>query len=214
MSVLVVGSSGKTGRRVVQGLLARRTEVRAMVRRQAEAAALEALGAQSVLADLSYDVSYALSGCEAVVFTAAAGLSGDPEAVDYRGTVRLLEAAEEQGVGRFILVSSLGTGYPEKLPEPLRPYLEAKRKAEEALMASSLDYTIVKPGELTDDAGTGRLTLAPTLVEALGRGGSIPRDDVAALVVELLLRGLGHKSSFEVTGGDTPLPEVLAMLAG
>lgn len=210
MSVLVVGSSGKTGIRVVQGLLARQTEVRAMVRRQEAAATLEALGAQSVLADLSYDVSYALSGCEAVIFTAGAGLSGNPELVDYRGTMRLIEAAEAQGVGRFILISSLGTGYAEKIPEPLRPYLAAKRKAEEALMASSLDYTIVKPGALTDAAGTGRLTLA----EALERGGSIPRDDVAALVVELLLRNLGHRSSFEVTGGDTPLPDVLAMMQG
>jgi len=208
VSVLVVGSSGKTGIRVVQRLLARKAEVRAMVRRQEAAATLEALGAQSVVADLSYDASYALGGCEAVIFTAAAGLSGNPETVDYRGTMRLIEAAEAQGVGRFILVSSLGTAYAEKLPEPLRPYLEAKRKAEVALEASTLTYTIVKPGVLTDAAGTGRLTLAPTLES----GGSVPRDDVAALVVELLLRDLGHKSSFEVISGDTPLPDVLAML--
>lgn len=208
MSVLVVGASGKTGRRVVARLLARGTEVRAMVRRREAAAMLEGLGAQSVVADLNYDVSYALGGCEAVIFTAGAELAGDPEAVHYRGTVRLIEAAEFQGTDRFILVSSLGTSYAERLPAPLRPYLEAKRKAEAALEVSTLAYTIVKPGSLTDAAGTGRLELAATL----GRGGTIPRDDVAAIITELLLRDLGLRKSFEVVSGDTPLADALATL--
>lgn len=209
MSVLVVGASGKTGGRVVARLLARGTEVRAMVRRREAAAMLEGLGAQSVVADLNYDVSYALGGCEAVIFTAGAELEGDPEAVHYRGTVRLIEAAELQGIDRFILVSSLGTSYAERLPEPLRPYLEAKRKAETALEASALAYTIVKPGSLTDAAGTGRLELAAIL----GRGGTIPRDDVAAIITELLLEKLGLRKSFEVVSGDTSLADALASLS-
>lgn len=208
MSVLVVGASGRTGRCVVQGLLARGTEVRAMVRRQTAAGVLEALGAQSVVADLSYDVTYALGGCEAVVCAAGAGAAGDPEAVDYRGTVRLIEAAVARGARRFILISSLGTGYPERLPEALRPFLTAKRKAEAALEASGLDYTVVKPGGLTDDPGTGRLELAPVLP----RGGTVPREDVAALVTELFLQGRGLGQAFEVVSGDTPLAECLRRL--
>jgi uncharacterized protein YbjT (DUF2867 family) len=152
--------------------------VRAMVRRQEAAARLEQLGAQSVVADLNYDVAYALRGCEALVFAAGAPLHGDSDGVDYRGTVRLIEAAEVQGVRRFVLISSLGTSYPERLPLALRLHLEAKRRAEVALEASGLDYTVVKPGALTDAPGCGRLELAPLL----GHGGSVPRDDVAELV--------------------------------
>lgn len=208
MSVLVVGSSGKTGWRVTQQLLAQGAEVRAMVRRQEAAARLEELGAQSVIADLNYDVAYALGGCEAVVFAAGAPLGGDPEAVDYRGSVRLIERAEAQGVRRFVLLSSLGTTYPEHLPAALRPHLAAKRRAEEALEASALDYTVVKPGGLTDDPGCGRLELAPIL----RRGGTISRDDVAALVVAVLLQGLARCRAFEVVSGEQEMTAALAQL--
>jgi uncharacterized protein YbjT (DUF2867 family) len=203
-----VGASGKTGLQVTQQLLAQGTEVRAMVRRQEAAARLEALGAQSVIADLNYDTTYALGGCEAVVFAAGAPLGGDPEAVDYRGSVRLIEKAEAQGVRRFVLLSSLGTTYPERLPSALRPYLEAKRRAEEALEVSALDYAVVKPGGLTDEPGCGRLELAPIL----GRGGTIPRDDVAALVVAVLLQGLARRCTFEVVSGDVEMTTALAQL--
>lgn len=180
-----------------------------MVRRREAAARLEALGAQSVIADLNYDVAYALGGCEAVIFAAGAPLGGDPEAVDYRGSVRLIERAEAQGVRRFVLLSSLGTTYPERLPAALRPHLEAKRRAEEALEASTLDYTLIKPGGLTDGPGCGRLELAPVL----GRGGTIPRDDVAALVVAVLLQGLARRCAFEVVSGELEMSVALAQLS-
>jgi uncharacterized protein YbjT (DUF2867 family) len=208
VSVLVVGSSGKTGLRVTQQLLAQGAEVRAMVRRQEAAARLEQLGAQSVVADLNYDVAYALRGCEALVFAAGAPLHGDSDGVDYRGTVRLIEAAEVQGVRRFVLISSLGTSYPERLPLALRLHLEAKRRAEVALEASGLDYTVVKPGALTDAPGCGRLELAPLL----GHGGSVPRDDVAELVSALVVRGLALRRSFEVVSGTGEMPAVLEQL--
>ena len=208
MKVLVAGASGKTGRLLVEQLLARAQEVRALVRREAAAAALAALGAEPVVADLTGDVADTALGCDAVVFAAGAGMSGDPEEVDYRGAVKLIEAAAAQGVPRFVMVSSLGTGYAERMPEMLKPYLAAKRKAEKVLAESTLSYTTVKPGGLTDAAGTGHVTLAPTL----GQSGMISRADVAAVVTEVLLGELGSKTSFEVVSGDTSISKALATL--
>ena len=208
MKILVAGASGKTGRLVVEQLLARGEQVKALVRREEAATELAALGAETVVADLTGDVAHTLSGCDAVVFAAGARMTGDPEEVDYQGAVKLLEAAEAQGVSRFVMISSLGTGYAERMPEMLGPYLQAKYKAEQALEASTLSYTIVKPGGLTDAAGTGNVTVAPIL----NQSGMIPRADVAAVVVEVLLADLAIKTSFEVVSGDTPIAAALATL--
>ncbi len=208
MKVLVAGASGKTGRLVVEKLLAQQQEVRALVRREEAALELKALGAETVVADLTGDVAHTLTGCEAVVFAAGAGMSGDPEAVDYRGAVKLIEAAAAQGVSRFVMVSSLGTGYAERMPEMLKPYLGAKRKAEKVLEESSLDYTTVKPGGLTDADGTGKVAVAETLEQS----GMISRVDVAEIVAEVLLNELALKTSFEVVSGDTPIADALATL--
>ena len=135
-------------------------------------------------------------------------MSGDPEAVDYQGAVKLIEAAEAQSVSRFVMISSLGTGYAERMPEMLKPYLEAKHKAEKVLKESSLEYTTVKPGGLTDAAGTGKVTVAETLEQS----GMISRADVAAVVTEVLLNELAPKTSFEVVSGDTPIADALAAL--
>ncbi len=205
MKVVVAGASGKTGRLVVEKLLARSQQVRALVRRQEAAAELETLGAETVVADLTGDVAQTLTGCEAVVFAAGAGMGGDPEEVDYRGAVKLIEAAETQGISRFVMVSSLGTGYVERMPEMLKPYLVAKHRAEKVLGESSLAYTTVKPGGLTDAAGTGKITVAETLNES----GMISRTDVAEIVTEVLLGNLGVKTSFEVVSGDTPIADAL-----
>ncbi len=206
MKVLVAGASGKTGRLVVEKLLAQSQQVLALVRREEAAAELNNLGAETVVADLTGDVSQTLTGCEAVVFAAGAGMIGDPEAVDYRGAVKLIEAAEAQGVSRFVMVSSLGTGYAERMPEMLKPYLEAKRKAEKVLEESALTYTTVKPGGLTDADRTGRVSVA----ETLNKSGMISRADVAEIVTEVLLNKLALKTSFEVVSGDTPIAEAIS----
>lgn len=212
MSVLVVGASGRTGARVVRLLLGQGQPVRATVRRRVAAEALGDLGAEVVHADLEEPGSLpdALSGVSAVVCAAGAGVRGDPEAVDHRGTVRLITAAEQQGAERFILISSLGTPYPDAMPALLRPYLRAKRRAEEALEKSALAYTILRPGGLTDSPGTGRVTLDYDLQ----RLGSLPRDDLAALCVAVLLSARAQRATLEVIGGDTEIARALAMLAG
>lgn len=208
MKVLVAGASGKTGRLVVEKLLAQSQQILALVRREEAAVEMKALGAETVVADLTGDVSQTLTGCEAVVFAAGAGMGGDPEEVDYRGAVKLMEAAEAQGVSRFVMVSSLGTGYAERMPEMLKPYLKAKRKAEKVLEESALAHTTVKPGGLTDAEGTGKVTVA----ETLNQSGSISRADVAEIVAEVLLGKLALKTSFEVVSGGTLISDALATL--
>ena len=119
------------------------------------------------------------------MFAAGAGPGSGPErkrTVDYGAAVKLIEAAKELGVARYVMVSSMGTFDIEHSPEAMRPYFQAKRDADDALEASGLDWTIVRPGHLTDDPGTGRVDAA----RALGRTGEVPREDVAAVLVECL----------------------------
>ena len=208
MAVLVVGANGRTGKEVVARLLARGYEVKAMVRRQEAALPLEDIGAKSVVADLQYAFEYALNGCNEIISAVGAGMDGDPEKVDNEGVVKLIKAAQERGVGRFILVSSMGTTYADKMPEMLKPYLEAKRKSEEVLEASGLDYTIIQPGGLTDGAETGEVEAS----QRLNKRGSISRANVALVAVEALRTESASMKTFEVLSGDMAVDEALEQL--
>jgi uncharacterized protein YbjT (DUF2867 family) len=117
--------------------------------------------------------------------------------------VKLMEA----GSRRYVMVSAIGAGRPEEWAEQMRPYYEAKAEADERLAASGLDYTIVRPGGLTDDPGTGRVTVG-TDVER----GDIPRDDVAAVVLAVLETSSTIGKTFEVVSGDTPIDEAVRSL--
>ena len=122
---------------------------------------------------------------QAIVFAAGAGPGSGPErkrTVDLGGAVKLIEAARELGVARYVMVSSMGTSDVEHADEAMRPYLQAKKDADDALMASGLDWTIVRPGRLTDAPGTGTVDAA----RALGRRGEITRDDTALVLLETL----------------------------
>jgi uncharacterized protein YbjT (DUF2867 family) len=125
--------------------------------------------------------------------------------MDYRGAVKLVEAAQKNGVRRYLMLSSMGAGDPEGGSEAMQPYLFAKARADERLQVSDLDYTIIRPGGLTDEEGTGRIEAA----EHLGGRGEISRDDVARTFAEALkLENTNHKI-FEILGGETPIREAL-----
>ena len=218
MNTLVVGAAGRTGAHILRMILAAHLgPVRGLVRKPEQRDAVAAFGAEPVLIDLAEEPSEeraasltealteALAGVDAVVHAVGAGSPQQAEAVDHRGTVRLIEAAERAGVRRFLLVSSMGTDRPESMPEFLRPFLEAKRESERALRASGLAWTIVRPGGLTDDPPTGRVRLAPSL-EA---GGTVPRADVARVTVAALRLGAAQRQAFDLLTGDTPVDEAL-----
>ncbi|CAN5791100.1 SDR family oxidoreductase [soil metagenome] len=206
MKLLVAGAHGRTGRYIVS-LLGDRAK--ALVRSEDQVESMTDLGAEAVVGDLTNgSLDRLLSGCDGVIFAAGAGMDGDPEEVDNAGAVRLLKAFKRSGGERFIMVSSMGTTYPDKMPPMLKPYLVAKRKAEQVLETSGLIYTIVRPGGLTDAPGSGWVDIAP----ALNRGGSVPREDVARAVVAAVDMSTTYNTVFDMLSGDTPILEALQNL--
>lgn len=213
MKVLVAGAHGKTARRLVRMLAENGHEVRGLVRKEEQLPDVEADGAEPVLVDLEDEgvegaVGRAVDGCDAVIFAAGAGPGSGAarkETMDYEGAVKLILAAEEHGVRRYLMLSSMGADDPEGGPEAMRPYLLAKARADERLRDSGLDYTIIRPGSLTDDAGTGMIEAA----EHLGRRGEITREDVARTFAEALELENTYRKTFEILAGDTPIREAL-----
>ena len=213
MKVLVAGAHGKTARRLVRLLVEDGHEVRGLVRKEEQISDVEDDGAEPVLVDLEEEevegaVGRAVEGCDAVIFSAGAGPGSGAarkETMYYGGAVKLVEAAEERGARRYLMLSSMGAGDPEGGSEAMRPYLRARARADERLRESGLDYTIIRPGSLTDDEGTGRIEAA----EHLGRRGEISRDDVARTFAEALEMENTYGKTFEILAGDTPIREAL-----
>ena len=158
---------------------------RGLIRNPDHAADLEADGAVPVLCDLEHDDPRPhLGAADAIVFAAGAGPGSGPErkrTVDYGGAVKLIEAAEELGVRRYLMVSSMGAGDPASASEAMRPYQQAKHDADEALAASGLDWTIVRPGAAHRRAGQRPRRRS---ARRSGRYGQIPREDVALVLLE------------------------------
>jgi nucleoside-diphosphate-sugar epimerase len=205
MEVLVAGGHGQVALRLLKLLADRGHRGRGLIRNPAHAADLEAVGADPVLCDLEADDPRPhLGSAQAIVFAAGAGPGSGAErkkTVDLGGAVKLIEAAQELGVARYVMVSSMGTSDPSAGGEAMRPYLQAKRDADDALMASGLDWTIVRPGRLTDAPGTGTVDAA----RALGRRGEITRDDTALVLAGVLERPGLARVAFDVLEGPTPV---------
>jgi uncharacterized protein YbjT (DUF2867 family) len=148
---------------------------------------------------------------DAIVFAAGAGPGSGTErkrTVDLGAAVKCVEAAEARDVSRFVIVSSIGAQDPEAGPEAMRPYLRAKAAADARVAASTLDWTIVRPGSLTDEPGTGLVDVST----ALGRRGPVPRDDVALVLLETLQERSTTGLTFEVFAGDTPARDAVRNL--
>ena len=212
MKVLVAGAHGKTARRLVRMLVEDGHEVRGLVRNEKQMSDVEADGADPLLVDLEKEevgaVGRAVDGCDAVIFAAGAGPGSGAarkETMDYAGAVKLVEAAEQHNARRYLMLSSMGAGDPESGSEAMRPYLRAKARADERLQESRLDYTIIRPGSLTDEEGAGRIEAE----ESLGRRGEISRADVARTFAEALEAENTYRKTFEILAGDTPIREAL-----
>ena len=212
MDVLVAGGHGQIARHLLRLLAQQGHHARGLIRNPDHAADLETDGAVPVLCDLEQDDPLPhIGAADAIVFAAGAGPGSGPErkrTVDYGGAVKLIAAAEELGVRRYLMVSSMGAGDPGSAPESMRPYQQAKHDADEALAGSSLDWTIVRPGGLTDAPGSGRVALA----ERLGRSGQVPREDVALVLLESLGAESTIRQTFEVLEGDVPVGEAITAL--
>lgn len=214
MRVFVVGANGQIGRHLVKMLQeSDQHEPRAMVRKEEQADEFKADGVEAVVADLEgsvSDIAAAADGCDAIVFTAGSGGSTGPDKtllIDLDGAVKTMEAAEEAGIARFINVSAIQANNRENWSEKIRPYFAAKHYADRELMNSSLTYTIVRPGGLLNEPGTGKVKAAANLERA-----SIPREDVAATIMAALDEEATYHKGFDLVSGDDTPSEALSKL--
>jgi uncharacterized protein YbjT (DUF2867 family) len=212
-TIVIAGGHGQIALRLSALLCARGDAVRSLIRSPGHEAGVRATGAEPVLADMEAldDLAEFVDGADAVVFAAGAGPGSGAErkrTVDLGAAVKLLVGARRTGVRRYLMISAMGASDPAAGAEAMRPYLEAKAQADTALAASELDWTIVRPGGLTDEPGTGRVEVAPSL----GRRGTITRDDVAAVLAACLDEPRTVRATFDLLQGETPIAQALAAL--
>jgi uncharacterized protein YbjT (DUF2867 family) len=211
--VAIVGAHGKVAQQLMRVLYDRGDDFVGIVRNEEHAEDVYRLGGEGVLLDIerasSEQLAEAFAGCDAVVFTAGAGAGSGVErkrTVDYAGSVKSADGAKAAGVRRFVQVSAWGTDTPvdADADSQWRAYVEAKRDADAALRDSGLDWTILRPGGLTFEDGTGRVTLG----ESVPRG-SIAREDVARLIALCIDDPATIGRQWEVVAGDTPLEDAV-----
>jgi len=206
MRVVVAGGHGQIGMRLLKLLVEGGHEAVGMIRKAEQAADLEAIGAEPLVLDLEAADDVRLDA-DAIVFAAGAGPGSGEErkwTMDYGGAAKLMKA----GPRRYVIVSSIGAEDPPGGDEGFAVYLQAKAKADEELRASGLDYTIVRPGRLTDDPGTGRVRIGERFELA-----AVPRDDVAAVLFTVLDENLAIGKTFALVSGEDPIADALSRLA-
>jgi uncharacterized protein YbjT (DUF2867 family) len=213
MEVAIAGGHGKIGLLLGRLLVESEDAAWGLIRKPEQEDDLRAAGIEPVVCDLEGDgdVAAAIGGADAVVFAAGAGAGSGAErkwTVDYGGAVKLIDAARTAGVRRYVIVSSMGAGDPPaEGGDVFGEYLRAKAKADQALIASGLDYTIVRPGSLTDDPATGLVKIGEVL-----DSGEVTRADVAAVLAAVLHHDNTIGKTFELRGGDVPVAEAIAAI--
>ncbi|WP_434317303.1 SDR family oxidoreductase [Leifsonia sp. P73] len=214
--IAIVGAHGKVAQQLMRVLYDRGDEFVGLVRSDEHADDVYRLGGEGHVLDIeqadSGAIAMAFVGCDAVVFTAGAGAGSGvarKRTVDYAGSVKSAEAAAAAGIRRFVQVSAWGVDGPvaEDADPQWRAYVEAKRDADADLRASGLDWTILRPGGLTFDEGTGEIQLG----ESVPRG-TIAREDVARLIAVCLADPATIGRTWEVVSGDVPIEEAVRTL--
>ena len=217
MRIVIAGGHGQIALRLERLLAARGYEVAGIIRTPEQSDDLRSAGAEPVVLDLESasveDVTELLRGADAAVFAAGAGPGSGTdrkETVDRGAAVLFADAAVRAGVRRFVVVSSMGADAAHQGDEVFDVYLRAKGEADAYVTRQKdLDWTILRPGSLTDDAGTGLVRL-----EAHTGRGMIPRDDVAAVLAELVDTSATAGLTLELTGGSTPVSVAVKSVAG
>ncbi|MCZ4318673.1 SDR family oxidoreductase [Aequorivita viscosa] len=196
--ILVAGANGTTGKKIISILKnSDKFEPIAMVRKAEQVSHFKNEGVQTILADLEKDVSETTKGIDRVIFAAGSGGKNVKE-VDQEGAKKLIDAAKESNVKKFVMLSSMGADNPEEASD-LKDYLEAKHNADEHLKQSGLAYAIVRPGALTNNVGNGKIEID----NKLNKSGEIPRRDVAETLVGSLEDSVAKNKSFEILKGET-----------
>jgi len=216
MIVAIAGGHGQVALHLARLLADTGHEPVGLVRNPDHLADLAGHGARGEVVDLEKatvdQVAAAIAGADAVVFAAGAGPGSGAdrkETVDRAAAALLADAAEEAGVTRYVMVSAMGTERADPDSDDVfQVYLRAKGAADDDLRSrTGLEWTVVRPGRLTDDEPSGRVALG----ESLDRG-QVPRRDVAAVLAELLVTGNGRGRTVDLVSGEVPVPEAVAAL--
>lgn len=215
--VFIVGGNGKIAKRLVELLVARGHDVRALHRKPEQAEILSKLGATPVSGDLleldASAMSRLMNGSNIVVFSAGAGGKGGPEmtnAIDGRALELSVAAAQEAGIDRFLLVSAFPeAGRGKQVSDTFENYMAVKKRADIHLVESNLDWVILRPGTLMDEPGSGMVRAGLAIPY-----GDVSRDDVAATLAELIELPGVNRTIIELTAGRTPVTEAVGKLAG
>jgi uncharacterized protein YbjT (DUF2867 family) len=214
--VAVVGGHGQVARHLLHDLCRSDIDAVALVRNERYRDEIEHRGAEMRRLDIEQqdatDFAAAFAGCTAVVFAAGGGPDGNIErkrTVDLEGSLKSIEGARLAGIKRFVQVSAINVDepLPDGTSDVWRAYVEAKRDADAALRESDLDWTIIRPGRLTDDAATGLVALGSDV----GRG-DIPRADVAAVLAAVIDNPATARKQWNVVSGDTPIADAVHAL--
>ena len=214
MNILVVGANGQIGKHLVSKIQDTNEHTAiAMVRKEDQISQFESQGAKTALVDLEGsvdDIAAAAKDADAVVFTAGSGGHTGADKtmmIDLDGAIKTMEAAKQAGVKRFVIVSAIGVHHRDKWMGSVPYYSAAKHYADVWLRESDLDYTIIRPGGLINDAGTGKIKVAVDLER-----GSIPREDVATTILATLEDDDTIGKEFDMIAGETPIKDAIAKL--
>lgn len=216
--IVIAGGHGQIAQHLTQVLTAHGDRAVSLIRNTEHVDAVTALGALPQVIDLEAasvdELAEVLAGADAVVFAAGAGPNSGPDrkdTVDRAGAVLLADAAEKAGIRRYVLISSFGAGEPvaEDLDDGWKAYIKAKTAAEEDISArSGLDWTILRPGRLTDEDSLDAVSLTEPPMDA----GSVPRADVAAVIARLIDTGGAVRTTLMLTSGSTSIADAVDAL--
>ena len=216
MDIVIAGGHGRIARRLTALVVARGDRVRGLIRNPDHAADLRADGSEPVVCDLERasveDLAAAIAGADAVVFAAGAGAGSGAErklTSDRDGAIKLLAAARSAAVERYVMVSSIGAEEPPDGDDVFSVYLRAKAQADAALTESDRAWTVVRPGFLNDEPGTGRVRLTTAPVRD-----DVSRDDVAATLAAILHEPRSVRHILYVIAGGDPIEQALSEVAG
>jgi uncharacterized protein YbjT (DUF2867 family) len=209
--VFIIGANGKVGKNLVNVLNEKKEhEVSVGLRKKEQFEYFEEKGVKPVFLNLEDNldaITDAINGSDVVVFTAGSGGSTGPDktlTIDLDGAAKSVQASEKVGAKQFIMVSAIHADAPEHWTEEMKPYYIAKHYADNIIQASKLNYTILRPGGLSDEAGTGKVTTDPSEFKTT----MIPREDVARAIEAAIGNEKAKGKIVSLLAGETPVEEV------
>ena len=215
MNILVIGANGKVGQKIVNKIHSNSPhDAIAMVRKESQKDQFERKGIKTVIADLEQDISHAYKGNNAVIFAAGSGPdTGEDKTklVDQQGAIKAIDAAIQHKFIRFMMISAFGADLnPAEWPSEMGSYYAAKSAADDYLTQTSLNFTIIKPGALTDDSPSGKVDFGERTDE---RSGAISRWDVADVTVKCLDAENTYRKSLELLSGPNRIEDAIEKLS-